>query len=463
MELKRIKSRSRILLGISIFMFLILVIAYAKLEWHMPTQPMFNPDIMRGRIITEDGTILAQSIKGENYGEYKRIYPQKTLAGQLVGVMGKDEGLAGLERFYEEELRAGQDVVVSIDPWIQNVVESQLNKYATENMGEYGSAIVMDTHTGKLLAAATWPSFDPNKWRSYPDFQEQWRNRPFLDSYEPGSVVKALTVASVLNDGRLTPNTWFDTPMARRVGGATIHDAVAHPPKLDTRHVLRYSSNVGISHMVENYSDQQMYKYFSGYGLGQEVPLEGVPTEDGILYNWKNWKLIQKVNMGFGQGLTTTTLQMAAAYNVIANDGRYISPYLVTADRVREEREVIRPETARTMRSMLRSVIEEGIFTNAGVMGYQLGGKTGTAQVVIDGRYSKDIYNSVFAGFFPSNQPRVTMVVMIHGAKKNYHGSQLAAPIFRDVAKEMLSMWGLPPEWDVIEQQIETRNKKNNP
>lgn len=461
MELKRIKIRSRVLLGFSIFMFMILVIAYAKLEWHMPNQPMLDGDALRGRILTEDGTILAQSIRGENYGEFKRIYPQKTLAGQLIGVMGKDRGLTGLELFYEEELRSGRDVVVSIDPWVQSILESHLHRQATENMGEYGSAVVLDTHTGKILAAASWPAFDPNRWREYPDFQKQWQNRPFMDTYEPGSVVKALTIASVLNDGRLTPNTWFDTPMARRVGGATIHDSVFHPPKLDTRHVLRYSSNVGISHMVENYSNEQMYNYFKGYGIGQAVPLENVPSQDGILYNWKNWKLIQKVNMGFGQGLTTSTLQMAAAYNVIANDGRYIAPYLVSADRIREEREVLRPETARTMRSMLRAVIEEGIPTAASVPGYQLGGKTGTAQVVVNGRYSSEIYNSVFAGFFPSNNPRVTMVVMVHGAKKNHHGSQLAAPIFRDVAAEMLSAWGIPPEWKVMEEQKEARKKPN--
>ncbi|GGJ18067.1 peptidoglycan D,D-transpeptidase FtsI family protein [Deinococcus roseus] len=461
MELKRIKIRSRVLLGFSIFMFLILVYAYAKLEWHMPNQPALNPNLVRGRILTEDGTILAQTIPGAKYGEFKRIYPQKTLAGQLIGVMGTDQGLSGLERFYEEELRAGHDVITSIDPWVQAIVEAHLNTQATENMGEYGSAIVLDTHSGKILAAATWPPFDPNKWRSYPDFQKQWQNRPFMDTYEPGSVVKALTVGAVMNDGLTTPNSWYDTPMARKIGGATIHDSVFHPPKLDTQHILRYSSNIGISHLVENYSDQQMYEYFKGYGIGQDIPLETLPAQGGILYNWKNWKLIQKVNMGFGQGLTTTTLQMAAAYNVLANDGRYIAPYLISADRIREEREVLRPETARTMRTMLRNVIEEGIPTAASVPGYQLGGKTGTAQVVVNGRYSSEIYNSVFAGFFPSNQPKVTMVVMVHGAKKNHHGSQLAAPIFRDVASEMLSAWGLPPEWDIMAEQKEIRlNRK---
>lgn len=451
MELKRIRSRSKILLFISMLMFMVLVIAYAKLEWRLPGAPMDTTDVLRGRILSEDGTILAQSVHDPATGLQKRIYPQKTLAGALLGVLGTDRGLSGLELFYQEELASGRDVIVTLDPSIQTVLESQMNRYATENQGVYGSAVILDTPTGKILAAASWPTFDPNNWRNYPT--ERWRNRPFVDSYEPGSVIKALVVAGILNDGKTHPEQTFDTPMWRAIGNNRIRDAVQHPPRLTTREILRYSSNVGMSHLVQNYPDQSLYDYLKQYGFGEATPIENLYTEDGVVYPPSRWSDIMKVNMSFGQGMTTNTVQVAAAYNTLANDGQYTAPYLVAVDRIREERQVLTETTARTMRDLLRRVVDDGIKTAAGIPGYDIGGKSSTAQVVVNGRYSNEIYNSLFAGFFPANQPKVTMVIMVHGAKKNYFGSMLAAPIFRDVASEMVSQWGFPPDWKRLQEK----------
>lgn len=451
MNTNRLRSRSRFLLWVSLGMFGVLLFSYGQLEFQWPGSPAAAPVEVRGRILTEDGTVLAQSLKDPQTGLYRRIYPQKTLAGALLGVMGTDRGLSGVELAYDDELRGGEDVVLTIDPWVQAVLEAQLDLRAREHQGVYGSAVMLDTVSGKVLAAVSWPPFDPNRWREFP--QDRWRNRPFTDSYEPGSVIKALVVAAALNEGLTRPEQTYDTPMWRSIGRNRIRDAVQHPARLTTREVLRYSSNVGMSHIIEPFSREGMHRYFKQFGFGEDTGIENIYTEDGLLYPPGRWSEIQKVNMSFGQGMTTNTVQVAAAYNALANDGRYITPYLVKKDRVFSSREVVRPETARTMRELLRRVIVDGIPQAAGLEGYDLSGKSSTAQVVVNGRYSNEIYNSLFAGFFPSNLPKVTLVVMVNGAKVRYFGSMLAAPVFRDVAGELMSRWGWVPDFPQRQQQ----------
>ena len=201
-----------------------------------------------------------------------------------------------------------------------------------------------------------------------------------------------------------------------------------------------------MSHIVEHFKPEHMYGYLYDFGFGQPVDLPVVFTETGQLRPWKNWDDYVRATNAIGQGMSSTLLQLGAAYNVVANNGRYMTPRLVQGDASGEEREVLRPETAKTLRGLLKAVVDEGIPHAAGIPGYSLAGKTGTAQVVENGRYSSTLYDSVFAGFFPAEDPRVTMVVMVHGAKREYHGSQLAAPIYRDIAVEVFSQWAYPPQ-----------------
>ncbi len=443
MEVK-IRNRSRLMQFLATLLFLSLVWAYAQLEWNAPQGVRRTLVQARGTITSSDGKVLAQSIDG------KRVYPQGHLAGQVLGMMGTTNGLEGLEYAYDRPLEAGQNLKLTINTGVQAAAESALSKAIPEHQADYGSVVVMETRTGRVLAAASYPQFDPNRWRDFP--LEARRNRPFLDVYEPGSVIKGLVVAAAINEGLTTPKTTYDTPMNRHVGGrwgSVIHDAVDHPATLTTKQVLRYSSNVGMSHIVENFGSEKLRNYYTEYGFGSYPDMPVVPAATGQLQPLRKWDDLVRVTNAFGQGMSTTTLQLASAYNALANDGLYLPPQLIEGVAASgERREILRPEVARTTRDMLQAVIEEGIPHAAGVKGYALGGKTGTAQVVVDGRYSSTVYNSVFTGFFPVDAPKMTVVVMVHGAKINYHGSMLAAPIFKEISTEVLSSWGAAPKME---------------
>jgi cell division protein FtsI (penicillin-binding protein 3) len=439
MEMK-IRARSRFMQVVALLAFLSLVWAYAQLEWGLPQGVRRATLQVRGAIVTEGGAVLARTVDGA------RKYPHGRLAGQVLGMMGVDGGLEGLEHAYDDQLATGQNVVVTLDPGFQAAAESILAKGVQVHQGEYGSVVVMEVKTGKILAAASYPPFDPAQWRNYPATAR--RNRPFLDVFEPGSTIKGLVVAAALQDGITTPETLYSTPMRRRIQarwGATINDAVAHPSTLTTQGILRYSSNVGMSHIVEGFSNQRLYDYLSRYGFGQRLALPTVSSATGQLQPVSRWDNVVRTTNSFGQGMSSTTLQLAAAYNSLANDGLYVPPRLVRGEAGGDSREVVTATSARTLRGLLHNVIRDGIFKSAGIKGYDLAGKTGTAQVVVGKSYSNTVYDSVFAGFFPSEQPQVTIAVMVHGARFEYHGSMLAAPIYRDLAATILSKWAALP------------------
>lgn len=441
MEVK-LHKRSRFMLVLSLLGFIFLVFAYAKIGWQIPKENSFkaSQDI-RGRILTENGLVLAETINS------KRVYPQSTLAGQLVGMMGTDYGLEGIEHFYEQELKNNQDITVTINPDFQSVAESYLSTATRRVNGQYGSLVAMETKTGKILAAASYPPFDPNNWREYSSVARN--NHGFIDQYEPGSVIKALTVAALFNDNLMNINRFYPTPMQRRIGPYIIHDVVDRPSgvhSLNVEGILRYSSNVGMSHLVQSYPPEKLHQYFKDYGFGKKSAIGKLYNARGLINDWQTWGQIGRVTNSFGQGMSASSLQVAAAYNIIANNGVYLAPRIVLNESIQPSKIVLKKETSVKMRKILQQIIDDGIFKQVSISGYSVGGKTGTAQVSINGRYSNSIYNSVFSGFFPAQNPKVTMVVMVHGAKHNYHGSMLAAPIFRDVAAEMMARWSITPD-----------------
>lgn len=447
MELK-IRNRSRIMQLLALGMFLTLMWAYAQIEWGPPNTIRTQTETLRGRILASDGSVLARTVKtGEgSKAAVSRVYPQGALAGQVLGMLGTEGGLEGIELAYNDQLGAGRDVKLTLDPMVQTTAEMALARSVQQHRAQYGGVIVIETRTGRILAAANYPAFDPAQWRKFS--AETRRNRTFVDFFEPGSTMKALTVAAAINDGTTTPTTTYSTPMSRHVGGRwgnTINDVVDHPSILTTQQVLRYSSNVGMSHLVEKFSYQRLHDYLTAYGFGQAVDLPAVSTTRGLIKPLDKWNDLERATNSFGQGVSGSLLQLAAAFNTVGNDGLYLSPRLVEGVPAGQSREVLTPAAARTTRAMLQNVIEEGIFHAAGIKGYPLGGKTGTAQVATAQGYSATLYNSTFAGFIPADSPRVTVAVMVHGPQGQIHGSQVAAPIYRDIAVRLLSEWGAPP------------------
>ncbi|GMA17605.1 peptidoglycan D,D-transpeptidase FtsI family protein [Deinococcus metallilatus] len=432
----QLSRRASVIAFLALVSFMILAVALAKLAAPPNAAPARPVVTARGPLLSADGRILAGGPL------QARRYPHGSLAAPIVGFVGASGGLEGAERAYDGRLGRGEALTLTLDTRVQAAVERVLEDAVRRTDAQFASAVVMETRTGNLTAMASVPGFDLNRWPQVPP--DRWRNRAALDEYEPGSVVKALTVAALLNEGRTTPDTVYDTPMWRRYAGATINDIVPHPGQLRTRQILRYSSNVGMTRLVEDVPPEVLHRYFSAYGFGRPVRL-GLPTGDGLLRDPEDWGALSQATMAFGQGLTVTTLQLAAAFNVLANGGRYVAPRLVVGAPT-GSRAVLSRATAASMREMLHGVIDEGIRAKAELPGYHVGGKTGTAQVAVDGRYSGEVFSSTFGGFVPAGQPRFTVAVMVRGAKREYQGSQLAAPIFRDVTSALLSLHAVRPD-----------------
>ena len=206
------------------------------------------------------GTLLAHD-QGQG-----RTYPLGSSGAALVGLKGRSDGLEGIEASHETVLRGGQAVTLTVHSTLQAYAERALSVAARDVNADFGSAVILAAHPGRIVAAATYPTFDPNAWQaSSPD---RWRNRALIDEYEPGSVMKPLIVAALLNEGLTTPGQTYDTPMRRRVGRASIGDIVPHPARLNTQQILRYSSNVGISELVEPFTPQAMHGYLRAFGFG---------------------------------------------------------------------------------------------------------------------------------------------------------------------------------------------------
>ncbi|MCD0156180.1 penicillin-binding protein 2 [Deinococcus sp. 6GRE01] len=430
----RQRRRVRLMRTAAFLAFTSLLPAFFKLSW--AGEPRVNAVTpTRGAIRLMDGTLVAvHTAQG-------RQYPLGPMAANVVGFLGADGGLEGLERTLNAELAQGKSQTLTLNGTIQAAAEQVLEEAVKRVEAASGSVVVMDRHTGHLLAVANWPTFDPGAWAG--TVPAQWRNRAFVDEYEPGSVIKALTVAALLEENLTSPAQVYETPMRRPYAGTVINDLVPHPSVLRTWEILRYSSNVGMTRLIENVPPMTLHRAFQAFGLGLAVELPG-PTANGSLAAPDRWTPLTQATMSFGQGLSVTNLQMAAAFNVIANDGVYIAPRL-SPDQPRRTRRVLRPDVARTMQRLLHAVIDEGIQSRAELPGYHVGGKTGTAQVAIGGRYSSEVFTSTFAGFFPAEQPRYTVTVMVRGAKREYQGSQLAAPIFREITAYILSMNGALP------------------
>ena len=204
----------------------------------------------------------------------------------------------------------------------------------------------------------------------------------------------------------------------------------------------------GISTMAEKMGPQKTFNYLSHFGFGSRTELNGAPGRAGVLRDWNDWKPVDFATATFGQGISTTALGLATAFSVLTNDGMLIPPKLIEGGPELEGKRVISSTAATQTRAMLKTAVEEGIPWAATIKGYCIGGKTGTAQVSVNGRYSTDVYDALFAGFFPCDAPKVTMVVEVLGPKKQNHGSQVAAPAFREIAEEVLAAWGIAPGKD---------------
>lgn len=440
---RRVKSRAKLLQICFALGFTGLTWSYAAYYSHFP-RPLHVQSLpadarLRGRILTREGHILAAGRLAS------RVYPLK-VAAPLIGFTGKDGGLEGLEATFNAWLSAGNDLRLTLDAELQSACELILEEARREFQAEHGSIIVMEAKTGKLLAVASAPAYQPQEWREASP--SAWRNRAFLDQYEPGSVVKPLVIAAMLDQGLTNPDRLYPTPMKQRIGNFTLHDFNPHGPALNLQGIIRYSSNTGMTRLMQDFPAEQLRQALQAYGFGSVPPGFPVPTASGHLKPSRLWGKIGHANHAFGQGFSASTVQVAAAFNVLANDGLYVSPTLIQsseAERPPVTRQVLNVGVSRDIRRIMGKAVADIPHNRAAVPGYAVAGKTGTAQLAEGGRYSADKFISVYAGFAPVETPEITVVTTLYAARQGHHGAESSAPMFRRVVEAYLSQQALPP------------------
>ncbi|ELX12730.1 penicillin-binding protein 2 [Janthinobacterium sp. HH01] len=406
--------------------------------------------------------------------EYKRFYPQGEVTTHVVGFTNVEDagqesmelaqqktlvGQPGSRRVIKDRLghivediesvrepHDGKDLTLSIDSKLQYIAFTQVKESVEKFHAKAGAAIVLDVHTGEVLALANWPTYNPNDRSKLTG--EQLRNRVMTDTFEPGSSLKPFTVGLALDEKRITPHTMFDTGAgAMVVGDHVIHDT--HPHYLiDVQTIIQKSSNIGTSKIALSMPSQEMWEMFTKVGFGQQ-PKWGFPgAVAGRVRPYKSWRPVEQANMSFGQGISVSLIQLARAYMIFARDGDIIPLSFQKVTEAPHGTQVVSAKTAAEMREMLEMVtLPGGSAVKAQVPGYRVGGKTGTAQKVVNGRYSQSKYIGNFVGMAPMSNPRFIIAVMIDEPGGPVHvGGDVAGPVFSALAANALRAKNIAPD-----------------
>jgi cell division protein FtsI (penicillin-binding protein 3) len=411
--------------------------------------------------------------------ESKRFYPNKELGAHLLGWVGIDnKGLAGLEYAYDPQIRgkagtiliqtdarrhafsrverpptAGSSVELTIDQYLQHIAERELHAGVVENRAAGGSAIVMNPHTGEILAMANEPTFNPNAFRDADDAER--RNRAVQDLYEPGSTFKVVTASASMEEKLFPVDAPINVAGGRiQIGSRVVHDTHDYGV-LSFTDVIVMSSNVGAIKIGLRLGTDRLSRYVQRFGFGRPVSPDFPGENGGIVWDRAQWtdSALASVSMGYQVGVTP--LQMAAAVSSIANGGEYAEPRVVRAVYRDNRRFAVQPkivrrtvsaDTAAGLTAIMEQVVERGTARLAQLPGYTIAGKTGTANKLLNGRYSSDTYAS-FIGFLPSQDPAVTIIVVLDSprGKRGRFGGPVAAPIFGRIAESTLRYLGIGP------------------
>lgn len=411
--------------------------------------------------------------------ETYRFYPENELAAQVLGFLGFNgdlrEGRYGVEQFYQNRLAGkagkleleknaggawitrgarnlkpaedGKNIVLTINQAIQFRAEEVLRSTVEKHQADGGSIVILDPRTGAVLAMANHPTFNPNQYAKTED-SGVYRNRAVSDAYEPGSVFKPLTLAAALNAGVITSDTTYEDTGILRYDKYVIRnsDSKAHGLQTMTE-VLEKSLNTGAIFAQDRLGAEKFLAAVRAFGFGSLTGVSLPSESPGNIQNLVGGGDVHYATASFGQGITVTPLQLAQAFSAIANQGKMMRPYIVEGEGPKEAVQVISPASAATVGAMLVSVVENGHGKKAGVSGYYVAGKTGTAQVAEPGTPGYDLNktNGTFVGFAPVDDPAFVMVVKIENPKGVRFAESTAAPAFGEMARFMLNYFRVPP------------------
>ncbi|MCL5432819.1 MAG: penicillin-binding protein 2 [Patescibacteria group bacterium] len=420
--------------------------------------------------------------------EYNRFYPEASMAANIIGIVGKnelgeDKGYFGLEGYYDRQLKGkpgisseiydafgkpilsrlnensksvdGRNIILSVDRAIQFIVENKL-KQAVEKYGAEGGMVgVMDPKTGNIISMAIWPSFDPSSYQEYSE--DLYKNQFISNIYEPGSTFKPLIMAAALDSKVVKPDT--KCPICG--GPVTIYDY-----KIKTWNekyykdttmidVIKHSDNTGMVFAVQSLGLDRLLDYLKKFGIGE---LTGIDLQGEVapsVKNEKDWYPIDLATAGFGQGISVTPIELLVGFSAIANKGIKMEPHIVSKIETstgeiinikpKKSSRAISEETARVMTEILTYAVDNGEAKWAKPKGYRIAGKTGTAQIPIAGRYDPNKTIASFIGFAPADDPKFSMLVIIDKPTTSIFGSETAAPLFFDIAKDILTYYNIPP------------------
>jgi cell division protein FtsI (penicillin-binding protein 3) len=423
--------------------------------------------------------IQARGIEGVDFeNEYRRFYPGVEVFGHVIGFTDIDDrGQEGMELVYDKLLSAqpglrrviqdgrkriveeveqvrppqhGKDLRLSLDRRLQFLAYRELKAAVAEHRAVGGTAIVLDVTTGEVVAMVNQPGYNPNALTGRD--AERRRNRALTDVMEPGSTVKPLVVAAVLERGLVTPNTRVNTaPGTYSVAGDIVRDVHSYGT-LTVTGVITKSSNVGVVKLAQMMDYASLWRLYDQLGFGHATGVEFPAESRGSLRHHKTWRPFEHATMAFGYSLSVTALQLAQAYGVVAADGVKRPVTLLKRDAApgegQAETRVLSVKTARSVRAMMETVVSDiGTAKRAAVPGYRVAGKTGTAKKATGHGYAAGKYQAVFAGMAPAGNPRLVMVVMIDEPRgASYYGGQVAAPVFAKVMEGALRLFNVPPD-----------------
>ncbi len=416
---------------------------------------------------------------------HKRVYPNNSLAAQLIGFTGVDGiGMEGIEYEWEKELCGntvsrtvlmdarkrylgngdeqagkadGNDVILTIDSAIQYITEAALEEAVVSAEAISGMAIVMDPQTGEILAMANYPYFNLNNYRQYS--RDLWRNRIVTDAFEPGSIMKVFLAAGSIESGLCTPDSVFFCEEGEYlIDGHCIHDSHENG-WLTMREIIKISSNIGAVKISERIGRKNLWETLRRFGFDSRPDIACPGGTGGLLSFYTQWTTVDTSAIAFGQGVSASAVQLVTAVSAIANGGLLLKPYVVSATtepdgRIVQYRErkvirrVISEQTAACLKEMMAEVTSEGgTGAKAAIDGYTVCGKTGTAQKLNEeGQYTDKDYVASFLGFAPFNNPRMAVLVVVNSPRKGYYGGIVAAPAFKKIVHEALNYFGVPPE-----------------
>lgn len=431
--------------------------------------------------------------------ENQRFYPKRDLAAHVLGFVDLDEkGLGGIEYELDHQIRgrsekivvmadarqrwfdggeaqreSGADVLLTLDEKIQYITERELDAAIAQTHSIAGTAMVMNPNTGEILALANWPKFNPNKASDAP--AEARMDRAVSALYEPGSTFKLVTLAAAFNEGITRTDEVFDCENGSvLVAGHRIHD---HEPfgLLNVAQILAKSSDVGAIKIALRLQAPRFYDYIRAFGFGTPTGVDLPGESKGLVRPLDNWGSFSIGSISMGQEIGVTPIQLIAAVSAVANGGLLYKPHVIEelqrGNRVlpaeglltpTEPRRVIRPETAATLRRLMEGVILEGTGPKAHLDGWTSAGKTGTAQKIdpATGRYSRTRFIASFTGFAPINNPAVTILVSLDSPVGLHEGGQVAAPVFKRIAEQVLAYLDVPRDVPLNPKLIQAAYKK---